>query len=118
MHQIGETGKITLESKTFEVELHPHHQWGSYEECEKDCPEGWQIPTYFLLQTMRNIPEIRDQFRLLNTLEYAQNPDAISREHGYVARFNADSDGAFLNCGWVPTYRDVRLGVRPARKKL
>ena len=116
MHQIGETGRVTLEGTIFEVELKSHHQGSTYQQCEEDCPEGWQIPTYFLLQSMRNDSAIRDQFGLKTTWEYVQNPDAISRGNGYVARFYAISVGAFLNCSRVPADRDASLGVRFARE--
>ena len=41
MHQIGQTGNVTLEGRTFEVELRPHHSGELYETCERDCPDGW-----------------------------------------------------------------------------
>ena len=95
MHQIGPTDRVTLEDRTFEVELKPHHQGGTYEECEKDCPKDWQIAIYRLLQDIRNSPD-RDKFGLLHTLEFVQNPDKVSRERGYVARFYAGSGWAYL----------------------
>ena len=37
---------------------------------------------------------------------------------GRVARFSANSGGAFLDCDGNPTDSDARLGVRPVRKKI
>src|SRR3989339_952523 len=36
---------------------------------------------------------------------------------GRVARFYANSVGAYLGCGWDPSYSNSDLGVRAARKK-
>jgi len=115
-HQIGQTGRVTLESKTFEVELETHHKNKTYEEYKVDCPEGWQIPTYWLLQEIRNSPKSREKFGLLNTYEYTQNRDNISGRQGCVSGFIADSGVVYLNCNWDPSYRDGRLGVRYARE--
>ena len=116
MHQISQTGKTTLEGKTFELELSPHHQGQTYKECEEDCPQGWQVPTYWLLQSLRNNSQTRDQFGLLNAREYVQNPDNISKQNGYVARFSANSDWADLVCNRDPTVRSPFLRVRYVRE--
>ena len=116
MHQIAQTGKTTLEGKTFELELEKHHMNRSNEKCEKDCPKGWQMPTYQLLLSLRNNPQTRDQFNLLNTWEYVQNPDDVSREKGYTAWFIANSVGADLVCGGYPAFHDHDLGVRYMRE--
>lgn len=116
MHKIGKTGKVTLEDKTFEVELKPHHHERTYEECEKDCPKGWQIPAYWLLQQMRNNPTIREEFSLSNIWEYVQNPDNSSKENSYVAWFVANSVWAYLGCNEEPSLRNSNLGVRYARE--
>src|SRR3989344_5749796 len=116
MHQIGETGRVTLEDKTFEVELKIHHQGRTYQQCVEDCPKEWQIPTHWLLQSMRNIPETRDKFGLVGTWEFVQNPDAISRNKGYVAWLDAGSSRAVLDCYMDPTNRGASLGVRYARE--
>lgn len=80
MHKIRMTGKVNLEGRTWELELTLHHYGRDYIECEADCPEGWQIPTYWLLQSMRNDPKTRKKFGLLYTFEHVQNPDDISRK--------------------------------------
>lgn len=65
---------------------------------------------------MRNSPEIRDQFGLLNTWEHVQNPDNISRENSFLAGFLPYS--GWVDLGWVrvPTVRGTGLGVRYARE--
>ena len=37
-----------------EIQKEIHHKDEIYKECEKDCPKGWQIPTYKVLQFLRN----------------------------------------------------------------
>lgn len=98
MHRIRETGIVTLEGKTFEVELQPHHEEQTYNICEKDCPLGWQIATYQLLQEMRNNLETRAKFNLSGICEFVQNPDNMSKTNGYVSRFHASPLGAGLDC--------------------
>ena len=115
MHQIGRVGQVNLQGRIFELELEIHHRGKTYEECERDCPRGWEIPTYFLLQEIRNTFE-RDRFSLLNTSEYVQNPDNISSSNDFVAWFDANSDGAVLNCVEDPAYRNSGLGVRYVRE--
>lgn len=116
MHRIGKTNKVTLEGKTFEVELRPHHNGETYATCERDCPKGWQILTYWLFQGMRNDPKTREKFGLESTWEYVQNPDTISQQNSYVARFYASSDSADLDCDRDPSDRGPSLGVRYARE--
>lgn len=116
MHKIGKTGRVNLEDRAFEVELKPHHRGQTHSECESDAPKGWEIPSYWLLQSMRNDPKIRGKFSLIETWECVQNPDVVSRKKGYVARFYAYSDGASLDCDRDPSDSDAELGVRYARE--
>src|SRR3989344_7340849 len=115
-HQIGPTGRVTLEDKTFEVELMPHHFDTTYIKCEADCPDGWQILTYWLLRQMKKSPKTREEFRLLGDYEYVQNSDDISRLNEYGA-------GLVSGAYWVEvgydgdfSYHDASLGVRYARE--
>lgn len=99
---------------TFEVETKIHHFNKPFAECEKDCPKGWEIATYELLQYLRNNQP--EEFNLIKTWEFCQNPDNISKKNNYVARFNADSDGANFICYWDPSYSSSSLGVRYFRR--
>ena len=114
--RIGETGHVTLEGRTFELEKSTHHHGKPFTECERDCPQGWTLPTYWLLQGVRN-SEHRDYFNLLETHEYVQQPDNISRETGTIASFDAGSDALRqLVCNWVQNYSAPALGVRYVRE--
>ena len=113
--QIAKTGRITLEGRTFEVEQSIHHLGKTYAECEKDCPKGWEISNYWLLQGIRNSPQ-RDEFGLLDTCEYVQNPDNISKKHNFLAWFYADSQWAFLFCNRDPENTFPELAVRYVRE--
>ena len=100
-------GKVEIEKKI-------HHFDKTYAECEKDCPEGWQIPTYEVLQFLRNSKFI-DELNLLTTWEFVINPDEISKKNNYVAGFYASSDWAYLNCYREPVNSYSSLGVRYMR---
>ena len=105
---------VKLSCGTFEVEIKIHHFNKTYAECEKDCPKGWEIATYPILQELRNTQP--EDFDLINTWEFCQNADVISKKNKYVARFIAYSDGANLSCGRVPSYTYSALGVRFVRR--
>ncbi len=93
------------------IEKNIHHKNKTYAECEKDCPKGWQIPTYKILQWLRN-SEYRDELNLLDTWEFMQNPDDISKKNGYIARFIVNSDRGRLYCDGDASYFLNDFGVR------
>jgi radical SAM superfamily enzyme YgiQ (UPF0313 family) len=105
---------VKLSMGTYEIETKIHHFNKTYAECEKDCPKGWQIATYPILQELRNTKP--EEFNLLETWEFVQNPDKIRKEKGEVARFLAGSGGASLYCNRVPSNSVDGLGVRFVRK--
>jgi hypothetical protein len=105
---------VKLSMGTYEIETKTHHFNKTYAECEKDCPKGWQIATYPILQELRNTKP--EEFNLLKTWEFVQNPDKIRKEKGEVARFSAYSVWADLSCGWSPSYSGGGLGVRFVRE--
>jgi hypothetical protein len=99
---------------TYEVETKIHHFNKTYAECEKDCPKGWEIITYPILQELRNTQP--KEFNLLETWEFVQNLDKIRKEKGEVAWFYADSDWAVLGCYGDPSGSYASLGVRFVRE--
>ena len=108
---------IYIPELKIEVQIKIHHKNKIYSECEKDLSKGESIPTYEQIQWLRN-SKYKDQLNLDDTWEFVQNPDNISKENNYVARFCAYSDYANLIC-----YRDSdgsisTLGVRFVRKKI
>jgi len=46
---------------------------------------------------------------------FIKQPFDLNRKNGYVARFYADSDGAYLNCGRDSSVSVSNLGVRFVR---
>jgi len=74
-----------------------HNKNKIYKECEGDLSKGESIPTYEQIQWLRN-SKYRDQLNLLDTWEFVQNPDKISKEKNYVAGFCTDSGYADLDC--------------------
>ncbi len=99
-----------------EIEKEIHHKDKTYAECEKDCPNGWSIVTYPILQELRNSEHLIDDLNLKETWEFVINPDAISKKNGCVARFFAYSGWADLDCDRDPTSTNSGLGVRYWRK--
>ena len=108
------TAIVNTDFGKFEVETKIHHLSKTYAECDKDCPKGWEIMTYELIQYLRNTNP--KEFNLIETWEFIQNPDLISKNKGYIARFYASSDGALLNCDRDPTDAVAGLGVRYFRR--
>jgi hypothetical protein len=68
-----------------------------------------KIVTHDMLFKLRSLTDKYPQFKEFYV--FVPNPDLISKNRGYVSRFNAGSDWANLNCYRGPTYRDGVLGV-------
>jgi len=115
--EIKEINKtIKIPELKIEIETKIYYRGKTYAECLEDCPKGWQIVTYEILQWLRNNDKYRDKLNLLDTWEFVQNPDKISKNNNAVAGFYAYSNGAFLSCGRNPGDSDRALGVRYFRK--
>ena len=106
---------IKIPELKVEIQTKIHHKDKTYAECEKDLSEGELIPTYEQIQWLRN-SKYKGQLNLDDSYEFVQNPDNISKENGYVARFFAYSDCAYLLCDWDSSYSDGCLGVRFVRR--
>jgi len=91
------------------------HKGKTYKECLNLLNKGETIADYPLLQKLRN--ENKDK-RFIDFWAFVPNPDAISKDNKYVARFGANSGGAFLVCSRVPTLTGGSLGVFLVRKRL
>ena len=104
-YQIRQTDEVTLEGRTFEVEIKTHKPRSlndsykrpqMYQGAKLDCPEGWDMPSYWLIQQMRNNPELSEKFGLGRTEEFVQNPDYGSRLAGKVAIFSSHNENVSL----------------------
>ena len=105
---------IKIPELKIEVQTKIHHEDKTYVECEKDLSKEESIPTYEQIQWLRN-SKYKEQLNLDNSYEFIQNPDNISKENGYVARFYANSGYANLGCNWDSSDSDSYLGVRFVR---
>ena len=105
---------VKLSIGTYEVETKIHHLGKTYAECEKDCSKYWEIATYSILQELRNTQP--NEFNLVDTWEFVQQPDLISKKNNFVARFYAGSDWAYLVCNGDPSCSYSSLGVRFVRR--
>ena len=115
--ETDKTKWLYISELKIEVQTKIHHKDKTYAECEKDLSKGESIPTYEQIQWLRN-SKYRDLLNLLDTWEFIQNPDNISKENNYVARFYAGSDYAYLDCGRGSGDSGSALGVRFVRKKI
>ena len=106
---------IKIPELKIEVQTQIHHKGQTFAECEKDLEKDELIPTYEQIQWLRN-SKYKDQLNLDDTREFVQNPDNISKENGYVARFYAGSDYAYLGCYEGSSYSGSYLGVRFVQK--
>ena len=108
---------IYIPELKIEIQTKIHHKNKTYAECEKDLSKGESISTYEQIQWLRN-SKYKDQLNLDDTWEFVQNPDNISKENNYVARFYAGSYYAGLYCDGGSGDSDSDLGVRFVRKKV
>jgi hypothetical protein len=112
------TDTITLEGRTFEVELNPHRNRGlSPREVQANAPIGWQIAPFWLLKQIRN-SKSHDKFSLTTTFEFVQTPDNVpERKEGYAAWFVTGLDGSTLVCCCSPVnYNLAGLPTRLVRE--
>lgn len=103
---------VNLPTGKIEIETEIHDKGKSFNEIK--IPEGWRLPTYFELQELRNDENYIRELNLLETAEFVEQLDKLSKERGYVARFDTHSYGAGLDC-WYPGGSYSSLGVRFVR---
>lgn len=116
--ELDKTEWLYIPELKIEVQTKIHHLNKTLKEGMQDLKKGEAVITYEQIQWLRN-SKYREQLNLTETGEFVYpNPDKISADNGYVARFVALSGGANLYCGRVPAYSYASLGVRFVRKKL
>lgn len=106
--------------KELKIEVQPkiHHLNKTLAVAMKDLKKGESVVTYEQVQWLRN-SKYKDQLNFVDTWEFVYpNPDKISADNGYVARFSAGSDCAYLYCFGNSDNSDSTLGVRFVRKKI
>ena len=113
--KIEESEWIYIPELKIEIQTKIHHKNKTYKECEENLGKGESIPTYEQIQWLRNSRYI-DKLNLRDSWEFVQNPDNISKENGYVARFVVGSGFAYLGCYWGSRYSSSSLGVRFVRE--
>jgi len=98
--------------KDYEISTKQQFNGKTYGEILKLVKEK-EIADYPLLQKLRNSGE----FKFLKEFwVFVSNPDKISENNNYVARFYADSDRADFICYRNGSYRYASLGVFIIRK--
>jgi len=113
--QEAEKNKVnTLIIDGFEYETKTH----DFNKCLKDIiiPKGWRLWTMAECIKLHNNPNYRKILELEDCWFFIKQPFEFNKEKGSVARFDANSGVAYLNCSWSPDDHDAGLGVRFVRK--
>lgn len=114
---------IYIKKLDIEIQTKIHHKGKSYDDLIKEFGKEYleeHLPTYAQLQLLRNLAFKENKYvelGLLDSWEFVKQEDEISRKNGYVARFFAYSDYAYLDCDGYSCSSDSDLGVRFVRKK-
>ena len=126
MYKIGKTDRVTLEGRTIEIETQQHHSASigfgsgiipSYDDCIRDCPQGWKIPSFHLLYRITQDPQLRKQLGLEGTCEYVQSPDEIPNLDGSPSGFDWCTDYPYIfSNGFAPPHLPQNTGVRYVRE--
>lgn len=78
-------------------------------------PKGWRLWRYDECVKLHNDKKLRKKLNIEECWFFIKQPFKFNEEKGYVARFDANSDGALLYCGGNPEDSGSSLGVRFAR---
>ena len=113
--EIDKTKWLKIPEKEIEITSKPVHLGKTLSEARKLLNKGEEVASYELLQYLRNSEIYKKCFKKFWVFVYP-NPDKISEENGYVARFGAGSDRANLNCNRDADYSNPSLGVFVVRK--
>ena len=117
-HEIEDKSEwLYIPELKIEVQKEIHHKNKTLSEAMKDMKEEERLITYSEIQWLRNSKYCKE-LNLIDTWEFVKQEDKISEKNGYVSRFCADSDWAYLNCDRDPTFTYSNLGVRFVRKKI
>ena len=74
--------------------------------------KGAELWTYIDCVKLHNNEKLRRKLNLGNCWFFIKQPFDFNRKKNFVARLDANSDGASMDCDRVPAYSDDRLGVR------
>jgi len=111
---------IKIPELKIEVQSKIHHKGKSYNELKEEFGEEYlekNLLTYNQLKELRNLEhDGKYDLGLKKTYEFVKQEDLFMKEKGYVARFDADSGYADLDCGGDSSNSDSGLGVRFKRE--
>lgn len=91
------------------------HNGKTYAEIKELLNKREKVADYALLQKLRN-KNMDERFK--DFWVFVPNPDKITENNNYIARFSASSDRAFLDCDRSPSISYASLGVFIVRKKI
>jgi len=109
---------IKIPELNIEIQKEIHHKEKSYNELIKEFPDlEDKLPTYAELQFLRNSNKYRKLLNLDDTWEFVKQEDLVAKKNGFVARFVAYSNRAYLDCVRDPVGGNPSLGVRFVNRK-
>ena len=111
-NEIEDMETIKIRELNIEVETEIHDKNKILSEIE--IPKGWRLLTVNEITWLFN-SRYKKKLNLEDTWEFIEQPFKFNKKKDYVARFYADSDGAYLGCIGNPDGRDDSLGVRFCR---
>ncbi len=98
----------------YEISKKQLYNGKTYQKIKESLKDNEFIADYPLLQKLRNSNKFPDTFNKFWV--FVPNPDKISEQNGYVARFYACSGYAVLDCDYDASDSDSTLGVFVVRK--
>ena len=114
---------IKIPNTDYEIEKKVHHKGFSYNKLKKEFGEEYleeHLPTLKLLAEIFEHEDLMKELKMdcSSTKDdfYFKQPIPKNREKGFVARFDADSDDAYLVCCECPGFSSSGRGVRFVRK--
>ncbi len=111
---------IKIPELKIEIQSKIHHKGKSYDDLKEEFGEEYleeHLLTYNQLKELKNLEhDEKYDLGLKKTYEFVKQEDLFMKDKGYVARFYANSDYAYLYCDGGSSYSYSYLGVRFVRK--
>jgi len=110
-HEIEERKTLKVEELKIEVETEIHDKGKMLSEIE--IPKGWRLLT--IQEVIFLFNNYLRKLNMNNTCEFIEQQLNFNRKKNYIARFVADSGGAYLFCDGGASCAGASLGVRFCR---
>ncbi len=101
---------VNIKELNIKVEKEIHHK--GKELADIPIPKGFRLLKANEIIFLHNNKKYRKLLNMEDTWEFIEQPFELNKENNYVARFDADSVGAVLDCYGDPRDSYSGLGVR------